>query len=203
MKGLNIIIGFVAGTVCGAGGMWFGMKQRFEKKAEQKVSEARRVFHKMLKQARENSEPNNSGAQTLAQKDASGDWVLNDIPTKTKVEKEPVKRTYDRLGKRFGIKIPTGSVNTENIHEIPRNDFGNINYPGQKLIWFVNENLLVDPLDGKTYDEVEELCGDEGTEVLCAAEVDDFFIRNHELGLDIHVVINYEDHYYEMYPAEG
>lgn len=193
MKGLKIIASFVVGAACGAGGMWLGMRKHFDTKAEQKISEARHVFHKMLKQARENPETKSADPE---------EFLKETSDQKTKVEDEPKEKTYKILEDRLGIKVPKGTVDTENIHEIPDRDFGNIEYPGQKLIWFSNDNQLVDPLTGKIFDEIEDLCGDEGTELLCSTDIDDFFIRNHELGLDIHVVMNFEDHYYEIYPQE-
>lgn len=193
MKSLNIVIGFVAGATAGAGGMWFGMKKHFEKKADQKVAEARRVFHRMLKKVRENPEE---------QKPNPEDFLKEAGDKTSQVEKETPPRTYRILMDRLGLRTPAGSVNMENIHEIPGRDFGNIEFKTADLTWFSNDNQLVDPGTGKIFDELEELVGNEGTNILCSGDVEEFWIRNHELRVDIHVTMNFEDHYHEIYPQE-
>lgn len=188
MKVVTIAVSFVVGAACGGAGVWFGLKKRYEKMAQKEISKARSAFHKMLKKEREKN--GNNTKQEEKTEDTSVKTVTNKPPV------EPVKKSYEDLLVGLGYKdIP--QANTDTPYPINQAMFGNGGYPTITLTWYVEDNTMCESASGQIINEIEELIGSEGMDILCASEVDHFFVRNDVFKIDICIDMEYEGRYYE------
>lgn len=189
MKIVTIAVSFVAGAVCGGAGVWFGIKKHYEKQAQKEISKARAAFHKMLKKEREK----NAGENKQEKEEKEDTTSTNEF------EKRPVmsiKKSYEDLLITLGYKdVP--QPNTDTPYSINQGMFGNSGYPTLTFTWYAEDNILCESASGQIIKEIEELVGSEGMDILCASEVDHFFIRNDVFKIDICIDMEYEGRYYE------
>lgn len=191
MKGLKIVISFVAGVACGAAGAWFGLKKHYEKKTEKEVAEARKAFHSIMKRQRANAEK-----EKVAEEPAP---VQKDIPTKVVVKDEPSYKDYVDLISETGYD----GTSKEPPYEIDYEAFGDVSYKQVYLMWFAEDKVLCNAITGKVYTEIEDLLGSDGMELLIEIDAEDnqdkFYIRNLGMGIDFCVQLEFLQHYEEIF----
>lgn len=192
MKGIGYIASFLIGGACGSAGMWFGIKKYYENKAENEVYEARRAFHRILKERKTTNEE-------------KGEISNPDVENKNEkqeivVEDEPDKKTYSSLLSSLGYS-PTEDDTNQEPELIGENMFGKNGHSKVYLTWYEQDNVLVNTENGEIYDELEDLIGEEGSEMLCDSDVEAFFMSNSALGIDIKITIDRETLYNDVYDS--
>lgn len=183
MNAIKYALSFILGVSCGSAGTLLLVKKHYENKADREISESRRAFHRLLK---ERAATNNTEEKD-AQKDAE---ELNDRPIR---EKKTYANLVSSLGYDPQISDDDDGKEPQLINE---DDFKRSIYPKAYLAWFEQEGLLVDEKTGAKYDELEDLLGEDGLEMICDPNAESFWMKNYKLRLDIRVTI-YRDQVYD------